>query len=352
MAEAPAVRLTPFINNVEFPVQVTHDGTKRLFVVEQRGRVRLVVGGQLQRLPYLNLRDRVHFGGECGLLGLAFHPQFARNGRLFVNYTTKRGGGLHTIVSEFRGNPEATTVAADAERIILKFNQPYANHNGGQVLFGPDGMFYIGTGDGGAAGDPLNAGQRLDLLLGKILRLDVNRGAPYAIPPDNPFVNRPKARPEIWAYGLRNPWRFCFDPVTKLLYAADVGQDRWEEVDIVEREKNYGWNIREGAHPFENGRPTTNLVDPIKEYGRHLGISITGGFVYRGKKIPALTGHYVYGDYGSGRIWALKYENGRVTADVELLDTTFAISSFGEDAAGELYVCDHLGGTVRRLAAR
>lgn len=325
-AETLRIALEPFVSNVEFPVDVQHDGTKQLYIIEQRGRIRRVVDGRLESEPYLDIRDRVKFGGECGLLGLAFHPDFARNGRYFVNYTTtKEPGGLFTRVSEFRDG---------TERVLLKFKQTWSNHNGGGIVFGPDGLLYIGTGDGGAAGDPHNSAQRLDVLLGKMLRLD---------------VNKPGALPEIYAYGLRNPWRFCFDPVTKLLYCADVGQDKWEEIDIIEQGKNYGWNIMEGFHDFKNGRPKTGLVSPIKEYSHELGLSITGGYVYRGKRIPALVGWYVYGDYDSGRIWGLRYENGKVTGDVELLRTSVKISSFGQDVDGELYVCSHYDNAVLKI---
>ena len=346
--DVPKVRVEPFVQNVEFPVHVTHDGTKRLFIVEQRGRIRLVVDGKLQAEPFLDIRDRVRFGGECGLLCVAFHPDFSKNGRFFVNYTSAKGGGLHTRISEFHVDPKATQAAADTERILLMFKQPWANHNGGQILFGPDGKLYIGTGDGGLAGDPLNSGQSLNTLLGKILRLDVNGDQPYGVPADNPFVGRSDARPEIWCYGMRNPWRFCFYPVTKLMYCADVGQDLWEEIDIIEKGKNYGWNIMEGNHEYKDGRPKTGLVPPIKEYDHNLGLSITGGFVYRGKKIPALAGYYIYGDYDSGRVWGLKYEAGRVTADVQLLIAA-SISSFGEDNEGEIYLCNHYGHAVLKL---
>lgn len=348
-ADAPKLRLEPFMTGLEFPVYVTHDGTKRVFIIEQRGKIRLVMDGKLQEKPLLDIRDRVAFGGECGLLGMAFHPDFARNGRFFVNYTSTKGESLHTRISEFHVDAKATQASADTERIILKFKQPWANHNGGQILFGPDGKLYIGTGDGGLAGDPLNSGQRLDTLLGKILRVDVDGKQPYAIPPDNPFVNLRDARPEIWCYGMRNPWRFCFDPVTKLLYCADVGQDKWEELDIIEKGGNYGWNIMEGNHDYRTGRPKTGLIPPIKEYGHDLGLSITGGHVYRGKRYPALAGYYIYGDYDSGRIWGLRYEGNRVTADAELLKTNIKISSFGEDVDGELYICNHYAGEVLRL---
>jgi glucose/arabinose dehydrogenase len=325
-AEPPKIALEPFVSNVEFPVDVQHDGTKRLYVVEQRGRIRLVVDGQLQSAPYLDIRDRVKFGGECGLLGLAFHPDFARNGRYFVNYTTtKDEWPLTTRISQFHDG---------VERVLLRFRQPYANHNGGGIVFGPDKKLYIGTGDGGSAGDPHNNAQNLHSLLGKMLTLD---------------VDEPGAQPEIYAYGLRNPWRFSFDPLTKLLYAADVGQDKWEEIDIIERGKNYGWRIREGLHRFSGEPSREPLVDPIKEYGHDVGLSIIGGYVYRGKRFPALVGWYIYGDYDSGRIWGLKYENGRVTGDAQLLQAPVKISSFGQDVDGELYVCSHYDNAVLRL---
>jgi glucose/arabinose dehydrogenase len=323
------IALEQCVTNVEFPVHLAHDGTKRLYVVEQRGRIRVVEDGKLQAQPLLDIRDRVRFGGECGLLCVAFHPQFAANGRYFVNYTSRQDGELHTRISEFRAGQTN-------EHILLKFRQPWANHNGGQILFGPDGKLYIGTGDGGAAGDPLNSGQRLDTVLGKILTLD---------------VDKPGAQTQIYAFGLRNPWRFAFDRVTGLLWCADVGQNKWEEINLIERGGNYGWNIREGAHPFKNDRPTTGLVEPIKEYGHDLGVSITGGHVYRGRAMPTLVGWYVYGDYESGRIWGLRYENGRVTGDAELLKTSARISSFGEDVDGELYVCSHYDGMILKIVA-
>src|SRR5687768_6855675 len=355
-AGAPKIKLVPLVRGLQQPLYLTHDGTDRTFILEQVGRIRLYQGGQLQKTPYLDIAKRVVSGGECGLLGLAFHPDFASNGYFYVNYTTRGGGGaggggrgkLITVISEFRADPKSDRVDPSTERIILTFDQPYPNHNGGQVLFGPDGMLYIGVGDGGAAGDPLNAGQRTDTLLGKILRIDVTPRDKYAIPPDNPFVNRPGHRGEIFAIGLRNPWRFSFDRQTNVLYCADVGQDKWEEVHVIEKGGNYGWRLFEGSHQF---RPEPDmpkeLVPPIKEYSHDLGLSITGGYVYRGKRSPSLAGWYLYGDYSSGRIWGLRYENGTLTGDAQLLHSRTQPASFGEDVNGEIYLCDHNGVVFR-----
>ena len=350
-ADSPAkIKLEPLVRGLQNPLYLTHDGTSRLFIVEQPGRIRLFQDGQLEKTPYLDIKSKVLSGGECGLLGLAFHPNFAENGFFYVNYTARRGK-LVTVISEFRAEPTSNQVDPSTERELMTFDQPYPNHNGGQVLFGPDGMLYIGTGDGGAAGDPKNSGQRTDTLLGKILRIDVNTRDKYNVPPDNPFINKPGHRPEIWALGLRNPWRFSFDRETNMLYCADVGQNLWEEIHVIEKGGNYGWRFFEGTHPFrpEPDMPK-DLIPPIKEYHHDLGLSVTGGYVYRGKTIPSLVGWYIYGDYSSGRIWALRYENGRVTGDVELLRSRTQPASFGEDVTGEVYLCDH-NGTVYRIAA-
>ena len=273
------VRLQPLATGLESPVYVTHagDGSGRLFVVEQAGVIRIIRNGRLLARPFLDVRSRVISGGEMGLLSVAFHPQYASNGRFFVNYTAN-SDSLRTVIAEYRVS-DAPDVAGRAERVLLEIAQPYRNHNGGLNLFGPDGMLYIGMGDGGSGGDPHNNGQRLDTLLGKLLRLDVNGEAPYGVPRDNPFVGRAGARGEIWAYGLRNPWRFSFDRATGRLFLADVGQNRWEEIDLLEKGGNYGWRLMEGAHCFnpETGCSTTGLILPIAEYGRELGCSVTGG---------------------------------------------------------------------------
>jgi len=346
------VRLQPLATGLESPVYVTHagDGSGRLFVVEQAGVIRIIRNGRLLARPFLDVRSRVISGGEMGLLSVAFHPQYASNGRFFVNYTAN-SDSLRTVIAEYRVS-DAPDVAGRAERVLLEIAQPYRNHNGGLNLFGPDGMLYIGMGDGGSGGDPHNNGQRLDTLLGKLLRLDVNGEAPYGVPRDNPFVGRAGARGEIWAYGLRNPWRFSFDRATGRLFLADVGQNRWEEIDLLEKGGNYGWRLMEGAHCFnpETGCSTTGLILPIAEYGRELGCSVTGGYVYRGTRIRDLVGRYLFSDYCTGRLWSLRESGGRWVME-ELRATGLTVSSFGEDQAGELYVVDHRG-TVYQIVPR
>jgi glucose/arabinose dehydrogenase len=345
----PRIALRPYQQGLERPLYVTHDGTSRLFIVEQPGRIRLVKDGQMLARPYLDIVKKVESQGECGLLSVAFHPKFADNGYLYVDYTT-RAPNLKTVIAEFKVAPNATEVDPRTERVLLTIDQPYPNHNGGQLQFGPrDGMLYIGMGDGGSAGDPQNRAQNPQELLGKILRIDIDNRKPYGIPKDNPFVKDKRFRPEIWTWGMRNPWRFSFDRETGMCYAGDVGQNLYEEVDVLEAGGNYGWRLREALHPFKPTKNEPTLTDPIKEYGRDKGVSVTGGYVYRGKSIASLVGWYVYGDYGSGRIWGLKYEDGRVTEDAELLRMRGQPSSFGEDIDGELYVCDHGRGTVLRI---
>jgi glucose/arabinose dehydrogenase len=337
---------------LESPVYVTHagDGSGRLFVVEQTGVILIIRAGRLLPRPFLDIRGRVIAGGEMGLLSVAFHPQYARNGRFFVNYTAD-GASLRTVIAEYRVSAADANVAEPAGRVLLEIAQPYRNHNGGLNLFGPDGMLYIGMGDGGSGGDPHNNGQRLDTLLGKLLRIDVDGAAPYRVPPDNPFVGRSGARGEIWAYGLRNPWRFSFDRTTGRLFLADVGQNQWEEIDLIQKGGNYGWRTMEGAHCFNppDGCSRTGLILPIAEYGREGGCSITGGYLYRGGRIRDLVGRYLFGDYCSGTLWALRDDGGRWVRE-SLLDTGLRINSFGEDQAGELYVVDHRG-TVQQLVS-
>ncbi len=344
--------LQAIVTGLSDPLYLTHAGDRsgRLFVVEQAGVIRIVKEGRLLSRPFLDIRSRVVSGGEMGLLSVAFHPQYERNGRFFVNYTAERGG-LKTIIAEYRvsSNPD---VADPDERVLLTIDQPYRNHNGGLNKFGPDGMLYIGMGDGGSARDPHNNGQRLDTLLGKMLRIDVDGGTPYRVPPDNPFVNRAGARDEIWAYGLRNPWRFSFDRATGRLFVGDVGQNAWEEIDLIEKGRNYGWRIMEGAHCHipQTDCDTNGLVLPIAEYRTSQGCAVTGGYVYRGTRLRDLVGRYVFGDYCGGQIWVLTERAGRFRMTL-LMNTSHRISSFGEDEAGELYAVDHAGG-VYRLVSR
>ncbi len=346
-AEAPTFTLEPIVRGLQRPVDLTHDGTDRLFIVEQPGYVRLYENGQLRRPAYLDISDVVYDSGECGLLGIAFHPDFAKNGYFYVNYTTRKPR-LRTIIAEFHADPGAVKVDRATERVILSIDQPYGNHNGGQIRFGPDGYLYIGMGDGGSGGDPQNHAQNPASLLGKMLRIDVNDRDPYGVPEDNPFVEDNRYAPEIWATGLRNPWRFSFDRETRLMYAGDVGQNKWEEIDIITRGGNYGWRYFEGTHDHRRGKNEPETIPPIKEYGRELGISVTGGFVYRGKEVPALVGWYLYADFQSGRIWGLKYEDGRVVDETQFMKRNIQVSSFGEGREGELYVIDH-GGEVFRI---
>lgn len=300
----------------------------------------------------LDIRDRVNRGGsEEGLLGLAFHPKFAVNGRLFVYYSA--ADPRRSVLSEFKVEAQGRADPS-GERIIMEVAQPYANHNGGMIVFGPDGYLYAGLGDGGSAGDPHGNGQNVDTLLGSVLRIDVDRkagGKAYGIPPGNPFEHGGGA-PEIWAYGLRNPWRFSFDRATGALWVGDVGQNRLEEIDILRAGRNYGWNVMEGDLCFQprEGCRTDGLEMPVTVYGRAGGCSVTGGYVYRGRRLPSLFGAYVYGDYCSGNIWALRYDGSKVTEQLLIADTDLSITSFGEDESGEVYIVDGKG-RIYRFAA-
>lgn len=338
------------------PVLLTSskDGSNRIFVVERQGVVRVFANDSTANSTniFLDIRNRVTSGGEMGLLGLAFHPNFASNGFLFVNYTSSLGGSRRTRISRFTA--AGNMADPNSEVILLEFGQPFSNHNGGMLDFGPDGFLYIAVGDGGSGGDPQNNGQNRATLLGSILRIDVDRqdaGLAYGIPASNPFVGQGNGvREEIFAYGLRNPWRFSIDSQTGQVWVGDVGQGSFEEVDLIEGGNNYGWNIMEGFHCFgSSGCNDTDLTLPIVEYSHADGnCSITGGAIYRGPRRPELTGAYIYGDFCSGRIWLLRY-NGQVQADSLLLDTALSISSFGTDEQEELYVVD-LGGSIYRFS--
>jgi len=356
--DPPSLALSRVVSGLQRPLWVggAGDGSGRLFVLEQAGTIRVIRDGRLVSRPYLDIRDRVSAGGERGLLGLAFAPTFARDGRFYVDATGPDG---NTFVAEFRApDPAADTADPASERVILRIAQPFANHNGGGIIARPDGTLWIGTGDGGSAGDPQGNGQRRTTLLGKLLRIDplAAGSAPYTVPPDNPFAGRTDARGEIWAYGLRNPWRFSFDRATGDLWIGDVGQDRWEEVDRVPAGdaggRNFGWNVMEGKHCFapSTGCGTEGLTLPVAEYDHGQGCAITGGFVYRGAAIPALIGTYLYADSCSGRIWGLDAA-AEVPKSRLLASTGASIASFGEDDSGELFVTDIAGGAVSRLVA-
>jgi hypothetical protein len=316
-------------------------------VVEQRGVIHVFNNSATttNTTVFLDISDRVLFGGEQGLLGLAFHPNFTANGYFYVDYTTDNP--RRTIVSRFSVSANDTNLAdANSETILLQVAQPFSNHNGGQIAFGPEDEFlYVALGDGGSGGDPYGNGQNRSTLLGSILRIDVDTatdGLNYSIPDDNPFAGNAEGfAEEIYAYGLRNPWRFSFDPVTGWLWAADVGQNEVEEVDLIEKGKNYGWNIMEGSQCYSPpaGCNQTGLELPVWDYTRALGYSITGGFVYRGSELDELYGAYIYGDYGSGLIWALWYNGSGEPTNLQILSTTLTIPSFGVDENNELYVC-------------
>jgi glucose/arabinose dehydrogenase len=358
LAQGPGVALARVVGGLRFPVdlQSARDGTGRLFVVEQDGRIRVLQGGQLAPTPFLDISARVASGGELGLLGLAFHPRYRENGRLFLNYTRSPRRRKHeTAIVELRVSEDPQR-AGDEERLLLAFEQPWANHNGGQVAFGPDGLLYIGTGDGGAANDPLGSGQDTRSLLGKLLRIDVDGeedGRPYRIPADNPFA-KAGGRAEIFAFGLRNPWRFSWDRERpERLFVGDVGQNKWEEVHLVAKGDNCGWNVMEGAHCFQpsKGCDQRGLRLPICEYSHEEGKSVTGGFVYRGQAIPDLRGVYVFCDYYPGPIWGLREREDGTWERLVLGQHEALISAFGEDDQGELYLLDHQGGAVLRLEA-
>jgi glucose/arabinose dehydrogenase len=357
---SPAVRLEPVVRGLEQPTVVTHagDGSGRLFVVEKRGRIRIVRNGVLEPTPFLDIAAAVKSSGsEQGLLGLAFHPRFVENGVFFVNYTDTVAVG-NTVVQRFQvGSGTPDRADPNSGQQLLYVEQPAANHNGGHLAFGPDGYLYIGLGDGGRAGDPWGNAQNRGVLLGKMLRIDVDGGPPYGIPADNPFVNDPSARPEIWAYGLRNPWRYTFDRATGDLYIGDVGQNAWEWVHLQRAGspggQNYGWNRIEGSHCYPAGSACdpSQFVLPILEYDHAQGCSLTGGHVYRGPSFPQLAGLYFYADYCSGRLWAAQESAPGQWQSQELLQAPRGISSFGEDEAGDVYLVILNDGGLYRLAA-
>ena len=324
-----------------------NDGTSRLFVLEQGGVIWTFNNDRNTNIKYkfLDITDLIVSGGERGLLGLAFHPNYESNGHLYVYYT-KIGTG-DSVISRFTVNTSDPNIANKSSEfeIMPPIIQPYINHNGGQISFGPDGYLYIALGDGGGSEDPDGNGQDRSTMLGSILRIDVDSGPPYSIPNDNPYYNNMDGyAEEIYAFGFRNPWRFSFDTDTGDLWAADVGENSWEEIDVVQSGKNYGWKAKEGFEDLNPGTNVTNVEPPLYVYANAGdNIAVTGGFVYHGSRLMGLTDKYIYGDYGSGKIWALTYSSGSVTGNELLVDTLFNIPSFGIDSTNELYICSSDG---------
>ncbi|MFC2028663.1 PQQ-dependent sugar dehydrogenase [Chloroflexota bacterium] len=344
-------------NEFSQPVDLTNanDGSERIFVVEKEGIIQVVTKDGIRPIPFMDIRGKVNSSGyEQGLLSAAFHPEFPENGYLFAYYIDKNG---NTVVSRFSANPatpiDQQSIDPDSELIILQVKQPFGNHNGGQLAFGPDRMLWIGLGDGGSGGDPYGNGQSVQTMLGKILRIDVDQGNPYGIPLDNPFLSG-GGLPEIWAYGLRNPWKFSFDSQTGDLYIADVGQNQWEEINFLpagfsQLPVNFGWNLREGQHDYQDGSLATSniLVEPIQEYAHDQGCSVTGGYVYHGYGLPELDGVYFFGDFCSGLVWGLINKGNDQWDGRVVFETGLSISSFGVDEIGEIYLLDLNGGLYR-----
>jgi len=359
--EVPRIALQTTLSGFKQPLFLTHagDGSGRMFVVEKGGTIRIVKDGQVLPTPFLDMSSRIRSSGsEQGLLGLAFHPRYAENGRFFVGYTDPQG----------KDTVERYQVSSDPDRAdpatgvkLLWIDDPAQNHNGGMVLFGPDGKLWLGFGDGGGSGDTYKNGQNKQTLLGKMLRLDVDSGEPYGIPTDNPYVGSTEYRPEIWSMGMRNPWRYSFDRATGDLWIGDVGQNAYEEIDRIPAGPNgisgglnFGWPITEGKHCYPDSKSCDQspYVQPVAEYGRDGGCSVTGGYVYRGSAHPRLQGLYFFGDYCTGKIWSLDSADGSSWRMTEQLQQPIQISSFGEDEVGELYVTNLNGGTVHRIVAQ
>ena len=357
--EPVAVAAEVLVSGLSSPTFLTApEGDDRIFVLERGGLIKIVSGGSTLPTPFLDVSALVTAGGERGLLGMAFHPQYAGNGYFYINYTDADDASTEVVRYTVSADPDVADPGSAFP--ILSIEQPYSNHNGGMIAFGPDGMLYIGMGDGGDAGDPQNNAQRPETLLGSMLRLDVDGGSPYAIPPDNPFVAHATYREETWAYGLRNPWRFSFDRQTGDLYIADVGQAAREEVNYQPASsdggENYGWNVMEGSACYPPGTPcsTTDLTLPVLDYQQQSGeCAITGGYVYRGSDVPDLVGRYLYADFCRPWVRSFVVSGGGVQGEQDHQDDLGPIdniSSFGEDGHGELYVVT-LGGTIYRLVA-
>ena len=346
---AVTIKAEPVVTGLSSPVDITHagDGSGRLFITLQGGRVVIFDGVQILSPPFLDINSLVSSGGERGLLGAAFHPNYVGNGFFYVSYTDTAGD---SVIARYSVSLDPNRADPTSGVILLTIPQPFSNHNGGQLHFGPDGYLYIGIGDGGSGGDPQNNGQDLGKLLGKILRIDVDSGFPFTVPPDNPFVGVVGAREEIWSFGLRNPWRFSFDRLTGDMFIGDVGQNSWEEVDFQPANstggENYGWRLMEGNSCFNPAINCNNgtLTLPILVYDHSVGCSVTGGYLYRGSKNPNLNGLYLYGDFCSGLIWGAQEDGLGGWNTTVLLDTNFSISTFGEDESGEIYFA-HLSAT-------
>jgi glucose/arabinose dehydrogenase len=342
--------LTPVTTEVTAPVYLDHANDNRLFIIEQPGKIRILKNGKLLEKPFLDISkskvDKLSKSySEKGLLGLAFHPQYNKNGKFFIYYsapTDKKEMDNKSVLSEYQVSAAHPDEAGENEKIILQIEEPQSNHNGGQIAFGKDGYLYIGVGDGGGGGDKhgtIGNGQNLNSFLGKILRINVDKGTLYTVPPDNPLVGK-QASPEVWAYGLRNPWRFSFDRQTNKLFCGDVGQNLYEEIDIIEKGKNYGWRAMEGNHVYDATIKNENMQTPIHDYPRSVGVCVIGGYVYRGKKYPSLLGKYFFADW-SGKIFYLDQETSGKWLRYECKfnnKPAFTINSMGEDANGELYV--------------
>ena len=346
LAAAQSITLTLVAEGFESPVFLTHASDERLFVVEQAGIVRIIEAGNTLDQPFLDITDRVGSeSNEQGLLSVIFHPDYGQNGRFYANYTDKEGD---TNLSRFTVSDDPNLADPASEAILLTIEQPHSNHNGGQLAFGPDGYLYISVGDGGSQNDPQNNGQNADTLLGTILRIDVNT-EPYSIPADNPFVDDENGRNEIWAIGLRNPWRVSFDRQTGDLFIADVGQNTWEELNFQPANSNggtnYGWNIREGTHCLDDDNcDLPEATPPIFEYSHQEGgCSVTGGYIYRGEQFSELTGNYFFSDFCSGNIWRSFLQDGGEWETAVLTDTDLNPTSFGEDIHGELYILSRSG---------
>ena len=352
--------LSELITGLNQPVFMTSppDDSVRLFIVEQTGKIKVLNQTTSAQNTFLDLTAKIAYGGEMGLLGLAFHPDYRQNGYFYVNYTQQRSGNIYSRVERYTVAADPESAIPDSDTLIMEVGQPYGNHNAGMLTFGPDGYLYIGWGDGGSGGDPHNNAQNPLSPLGKMLRIDVDNSLPYTIPNSNPFYNNPDTLPEIWALGLRNPWRYCFDRSTGDLWIADVGQGEIEEIDFQPAGsiggENYGWRLKEGTACYNPGTNCDNglLTDPIHQYthgGTPFRCSITGGYVYRGIAIPGLQGEYFFADYCSNQIWSLKRNGADVslTAYPELV--TSGISSFGEDYYGELYVVSLSQGKVFKI---